>query len=102
MSDADTASTDAKETTDETLANYEEMLDTLDVAIDEAARKVESGRVYEPENERVRIKWIRALCYAVDIRRKVQSEKDLEELADRVEELEQEQEPRLKDHLLEQ
>jgi hypothetical protein len=51
------ASTDARDdgasvaTTD-----YGDMLDTLDAAIEEAQPKVESGRVYDAENGKVRIK----------------------------------------------
>ena len=71
--------------------NYGEMLDTLDVAIAEAQRKVESGRVYDVENEKVRIKWIRALAYAVNIRRQVANDRDLEELAAEVKQLKQQQ-----------
>lgn len=69
-------------------SEYEEMLETLDVAIEEARRKIESGRVYDPENEKVRIKWIRALAYSVNVRRQVTNDRDLEELAARVEALE--------------
>lgn len=66
---------------------YEQMLDTLDVAIEEAERKVEKGRVYDADNEKVRIKWIRALAYAVNVRRQVTNDRDLEELAEEVEQL---------------
>lgn len=75
-------------------SDYEEMLDTLDVAIEEARRKVESGRVYDVENEKVRIKWVRALAYAVNVRRQVTNDRDLEELAEEVERL-KESRPRL-------
>lgn len=78
------ASAGAKESDD-----YDLMLDTLDAAIKEAKRKVESGRVYDAENEKVRIKWIRALAYAVNVRRQVTADRDLEELTERVEELEE-------------
>jgi predicted RecB family endonuclease len=62
-------------------------LDTLDVAIEEARDKIENGRVRSPENEKVRIKWIRALAYAVNVRRQVANDRDLEELAEKVEQL---------------
>ena len=68
--------------------DYAVMLDTLDVAIAEAKRKVEKGRVYDAENEKVRIKWIRALAYAVNVRRQITNDKTLEELSERVAELE--------------
>lgn len=69
--------------------DYDQMLDTLDAAIAEARRKVESGRVYDAENEKVRIKWIRALAYTVNVRRQVTTDRDLEELSERLEQLEE-------------
>ncbi|WP_246279831.1 hypothetical protein [Natronomonas salina] len=76
------------------LEDYEAMLDDLDVAIEEARRKVESGRVYDPENEKVRIKWIRALAYSVNVRRQVTTDRDLEELGEKVDQLlEEDEEP---------
>lgn len=76
---------------DGTIADYEAMLDTLDAAIEEAQRKVESGRVYDADNEKVRIKWIRALAYTVNVRRQVTTDRDLEELSERLEALEETQ-----------
>ena len=69
--------------------DYDQMLDALDAAIAEARRKVESGRVYDAENEKVRIKWIRALAYTVNVRRQVTTDRDLEELSERLEQLEE-------------
>lgn len=71
----------------EQTTDYEKMLDTLDVAIDEARYKIENGRVRSPENEKVRIKWVRALAYALNVRRQIASDRDLEELAAEVEAL---------------
>ena len=67
--------------------DYDEMLAALDTAIDEAREKIENGRVYNPENEKVRIKWIRAIAYAINVRRQVTVDRDLEELADEVDRL---------------
>jgi hypothetical protein len=36
---------------------------------------------------RVRIKWIRALAYTVNVRRQVANDRDLEELAEEIEQL---------------
>ena len=69
------------------VTDYDAMLDTLDVAIDEARYKVKNGRVRSPENEKVRIKWVRALAYAVNVRRQVANDRDLQELAEEIEEL---------------
>jgi hypothetical protein len=70
----------------------DEMLADLDVAIAEAKRKVKSGRVYDAENEKVRIKWIRALAYAMNVRRQIAQDRDLEALAEKIEALEDNQE----------
>lgn len=67
--------------------DYQAMLDTLDTAIEEAQYKIENGRVRNPENEKVRIKWVRALAYTVNVRRQVANDRDLEELAEQVEQL---------------
>jgi hypothetical protein len=72
---------------DDSTTDYQAMLDTLDIAIEEAQYKVENGRVRSPENEKVRIKWVRCLAYAVNVRRQVANDRDLEELADQVQEL---------------
>ena len=71
----------------DTEAEYDDLADTLDAAIAEAREKVESGRVYDAENEKVRIKWIRALAYAVNVRRQVTNDRELEELAAEVDRL---------------
>lgn len=72
--------------------DYDAMLDTLDVAIEEAQYKIENGRVRSPENEKVRIKWVRALAYAVNVRRQVANDRDLQELAEEVERLQEQHE----------
>lgn len=67
--------------------NYDAMLSDLDVAINEARRKIDNGRIRDPEKERVRVKWVRALAYAVNVRRQVANDRDLEELATEIQEL---------------
>jgi hypothetical protein len=83
------ASAGAREST----PDYDWLLDQLDGAIAEAHRKVESGRVYDAENEKVRIKWIRALAYAVNVRRQITNDRTLEELSERIGEIERQQNP---------
>jgi len=78
--------------TDQEVESYDDLLATLDVLETEALRKVESGRVYDAENERVRIKWIRIAKDVVAEKRKVMADRDLEELTERVEQLETEYE----------
>jgi hypothetical protein len=73
------------------LPEREEILELLEDGVREAHRKVKEGRVYDAENEKVRIKWIRALAYAANVHRQLQNDKDLEELSERLEELEESQ-----------
>ncbi|WP_049904102.1 hypothetical protein [Halococcus agarilyticus] len=55
----------------------EDVLDELKEAMDEALRKFTDGRVRKPENEKVRISWLRAYTHAVGEYRRLVS--DLEE-----------------------
>lgn len=84
--DSSSASAPAREA-DEDSKSYDELLSTLDVAIEEARRKIENGRVYEPENERARQGWIRVLAYSINTRRQVMNDRDLEEMQQEIEEL---------------
>ena len=69
-------------------ASRDAVLDLLEDGIQEAHRKVEQGRVYDAENEKVRIKWIRALAYATNVYRQTLKDRELEQMRDRLEELE--------------
>jgi hypothetical protein len=84
MSKSDRASAGVDE-----LPAREEILDLLEDGIQEAHRKVKEGRVYDTENEKVRIKWIRALAYAANVHNQIQNDRDLEELTERINELEE-------------
>jgi len=86
---------DTAESNDETdpfadAASREEVLELLEDALREAHRKAKSGRVYDAEKERVRIKWIRAVGYCADQYRKLLRDEDLEELDERIAALENE------------
>lgn len=83
MTDADTANANAGE-----LPERKEILDLLEDGVREAHRKVKEGRVYDAENEKVRIKWIRALAYAANVHNQIQNDRDLEELSERLEAIE--------------
>lgn len=69
------------------VGSYDEMLAVLESAIQEGRRKIESGRVYDAENERVRQKWIRTTANAIDVWRKVKTDRDLEELREELNEV---------------
>ena len=78
---------DSTPSPDLTTENYDVMLEQLDKAIDEIADKIESGRIRNPEHEKVRIQYYRALGYLVRTKRKVLEDKTLEDLEAEIEEL---------------
>ena len=65
----------------------DQVLALLEDAIREAHRKVESGRVYDAENEKVRIQWVRALAYTAGQYRQIKNDEDLEEMREEIEAL---------------
>jgi len=67
----------------------EELEDPINTAIDETVRKIESGRIYDAENESVRIKRKRALGYLIRTKLKVLEARELEELEERLAALEE-------------
>jgi hypothetical protein len=71
--------------------SYDAMLSVLDTSIREITEKIESGRIRDPENEKVRIKWHRALGYMVRTKREVVKDATLEELAERIDQLEEQE-----------
>ena len=67
--------------------DYDAMLQSVDTAIAEAERKIEEGRVRDPEREKVRIKWCKCLAYCMNVRRQISQDRDLQALAEEVERL---------------
>ena len=71
---------------------WRDLESTLDGALAEAVRKVENGRIRDPERERVRIRWIRALTALVAERRNLlekRQEKRFEAVSERLETIEE-------------
>ena len=71
------------------VAELDKLASRLDTAIEEAERKIDSGRVYDAEKERVRQGWIRVLAYALNVRRQMVVDAELDALSERVEALEE-------------
>lgn len=70
----------------------DEALATLSEVVDEARYKsLGDGRIRSPEKERIRLKYLRVIISAQDTRRKILADKELEELAERLEALEEQQ-----------
>lgn len=67
------------------LAEREDILRMLEDAMDEAHRKVESGRVRDAENEKVRQGWFRVLGYLAGQHRQVIKDKEIEEMQEELE-----------------
>jgi len=62
----------------------------LEEAIQEARRKIDSGRVYDATNERVRIDWMKALARLINCHRKLLKDVELEQMQEDIEELKKE------------
>jgi hypothetical protein len=67
-----------------------EMIQSVDRAIAEVERKIESGRIRDSEREKVRIKRKRALGYLLRTKRKILRDKELEEMWEIIEDLKEE------------
>jgi hypothetical protein len=65
----------------------EEVLGLLEDAMAEAHRKVTSGRVRSPEKDKVRQGWLKTLGYLAGQHRQLAKDRDLEELAEDIEDL---------------
>ncbi|PSQ52013.1 hypothetical protein BRD20_09310 [Halobacteriales archaeon SW_8_65_20] len=66
------------------------MIQSVDRAIAEVERKIESGRIRDSEREKVRIKRKRALGYLLRTKRKILRDKELEEMWEIIEDLQDE------------
>lgn len=73
-------------------SEYDKMISDLDLGIDEIREKIKTGRVRSPEHDKVRIKYYRALGYLIRTKADVREKKDLEELAERIEQVREQQE----------
>lgn len=78
---------DSPPSSDLATENYDVMLEQLDKAIGEIVEKVENGRIRDPEHEKVRIQYYRALGYLVRTKRQVLENKTLEDLEVEIQEL---------------
>ena len=73
-------------------SEWRELEEILDGALSETVRKVEDGRVRDPDKEKVRIKWVRALISLVTERRHLLEQRQqqrFEAIADRLDEIEE-------------
>ena len=71
--------------------DYDTMLRQLDGAIESLEEKIENGRIRKPEHDKVRLKQYRTLGYLIRTKRKVLEDTTLQELEQRLAELEQDQ-----------
>ena len=77
----------ASDGTPDRVTDYDGMLADLDVAIAEAKRKIENGRIRDEAKEKARCSQWRTLGYLINVRRQVAADRDLEELAAEIERL---------------
>mgnify|MGYP006873347198 FL=1 len=77
---------------EEIQSERDEALATLSEIVDHARYKsLGDGRIRSPEKERVRLKYLRVIVSAESERRKLLADKDLEELQERLDALEERQ-----------
>lgn len=76
--------------TDDSSAALADVIDALDAAIGECQRKIESGRMTDTEKERARQGWHQSLAKLANAYRLLSKDKQLDEMAERVERLEDE------------
>ena len=69
------------------VADRDEVLALVEDGLREAHRKVESGRVYDPENEKVRQGWLRTLGYLANQYRQLRRDEDLEQMRQEIDDL---------------
>jgi len=69
--------------------DYDTMLEQLDGAINDLTDKIETGRIRDPERDKVRLKQYRTLGYLIRTKRKVLEDTTLQELEQRLAELEE-------------
>jgi hypothetical protein len=67
---------------------YDELLENVDASIEQLVAKIENGRIRNPEYDKVRVRYHRTLGYMVRTKCRVLDAKNLEELSERLEKLE--------------
>jgi len=81
----------AEELTAEIQSAREEALATLSDVVEQARYKsLGDGRIRSPEKEKIRLKYLRVIVSAQAERRKLLADRDLDELAEKVEQLQEE------------
>lgn len=70
----------------------EEILDRLETAMAECDRKIRKGRMEDPERERARQGWHQTLAKLANAYRLLSRDADLDQMAERIEEIEERQE----------
>lgn len=65
----------------------ESILTNLHEAIETLHHKAINGRVTNPENEKVRIQWFKALAYTCSVYNQIQKDVELDELKDEIKKL---------------
>lgn len=90
LTDSDTfkIKTDECEKTSSSYESREIVLSKLDRVIEFLHHKALEGRVKNPENDKVRIQWFKAMIYACSIYNQIKRDVEYDQLNEKVEELE--------------
>lgn len=72
-------------------SEYDAMLADVDFVVGEIREKIEDGRIRSPEHDRVRVQYYKALSTLIRTRCKVLETKELEEMREKIERIEEQQ-----------
>jgi hypothetical protein len=67
--------------------DYEVMIEQLDKSIDIMMAKIDEGRIRDPDKEKVRVQYHKALKDTIQTRLDVVEQRDLHDMAETIEEL---------------
>lgn len=68
----------------------QELKEDLGLCIKKVREKNESGRIYNPETSKIRLKWAKAMGYLCQQYNQILKDEDLDEIKDRISKLERE------------
>lgn len=71
----------------QTQSDYDAMLEKLDSSIEILQHKIEDGRIKDPDKEKVRVRYHKELRQTVATRLEVVEQRDLDDMADTIEEI---------------
>lgn len=92
MSDSDEVGAVSGDTSDPIRSEREATIDRLNQVVDHAEKVFGDGRIRDEKKERIRIRYLNTIVSAANAKRALLKDKDLDELEERIAELEENRE----------